>query len=301
MVQGDAPEISDLVIDFDPVTLARRGIRKADVLARLAHPAARRVVESIPEAGDQLDDVAVDQMLYRSHLELQRLHEEFKVGDAMRRYLVPMIDLVRRRAGVRRVRVVDLGSGLGYILRWLAARGDLVEVDLVGADYNASLVSAAQRLADMEGLPCRFVVGNAFELEEPAHVVISTGVMHHFRGDGLAQVFAQHAKSGVHAFVHMDIRPSPVAPVGAWIFHQARMREPLARFDGYWSAVRAHSAAAMRAAIAVGAPAYTTATLDAHFNLAGLFRIFQAVVGVRGIEPAALREVYAPFGGRFQA
>ena len=143
----------------------------------------------------------------------------------MRDLVAPMIDVARRRAGGRRVRVVDLGCGMGFVVRWLAARGGLgPDVELIGADCNRALVTAAQRLAEEERLDCRFVAGNAFALREPADVIISIGVLHHFRGDELAAVFAQHERSPATGFVHVDIRPSPIAPIGSWIFHRARMR-----------------------------------------------------------------------------
>ena len=189
---------------------------------------------------------------------------------------------------------------MGFVLRWLAARGELADVELVGADYNRALVAAAQQLADAEGLRCRFVAANAFSLAEPAHIYTSTGVLHHFRGDDLAHVFAEHERSRALAFVHVDIRPSRVAPLGAWIFHQARMREPLAKFDGFWSAVRAHDRRTLREAIARGAPSFSLATVDARPGLAGLLRIFQATIGVRGDLAAGLRGAYASFGRRFE-
>jgi SAM-dependent methyltransferase len=290
-----APEISDLIVDYEPATLARRDVDKATVLAALARAPrrARAVAAALRDHGGILDRAHVDGVLVRSHLELQRLHEEFRVGEMMRELLVPLLDLVRAATTERPLRVVDLGCGMGFIVRWLAARGQLGDdVDLVGADYNSALLHAARRLAEEEQLRCRFVAANAFSLEHPAHVVMSTGVLHHFRGDALATVFSGHEKSGALAFLHADIRPSLVAPLGAWIFHQARMREPLARFDGYWSAVRAHPAATIRAAI----PArYQVAMVDARPGLAGLLRIFQVAIGSRTGDLAA---AYAHLGRR---
>jgi SAM-dependent methyltransferase len=290
-----APEISDLIVDYEPATLARRDVDKATVLAGLAKAPrrARAIAAALRDQGGVLDRAHVDGVLVRSHLELQRLHEEFRVGEMMRALLVPLLDLVRAATTERPVRVVDLGCGMGFIVRWLAARGQLGDdVDLVGADYNSALLHAARRLAEEEQLRCRFVAANAFSLEHPAHVVMSTGVLHHFRGDALATVFGEHEKSGALAFLHADIRPSFVAPLGAWIFHQARMREPLARFDGYWSAVRAHPAATIRAAI----PAcYHVAMVDARPGLAGLLRIFQVAIGSRTGDLAA---AYAHLGRR---
>ena len=306
---GDwGPEISDLVVDYDPVTLARRDVAKQAVLSGLRGrvPArALRVAErlAVGEA-EMLDRAAVDGVLVRSHLELQRLEEEFRVAAIVAEVLAPLVEFVRARSTARPIRVVDLVCGLGFIVRWLAARARPAlggDVELVGADYNHTLVAAAQRLAEAERLPCRFVAGNAFALREPAHIVTSTGVLHHFRGDALTKVFAQHDEAGVHAFAHFDIRPSRIAPIGSWIFHQARMREPLAKFDGFWSTVRAHDAATLRAAIAAGAPSFATGFLDAHPGLYTMLRIFHGVVGVRDASRADLAHALAGLGRRFEA
>jgi 2-polyprenyl-3-methyl-5-hydroxy-6-metoxy-1,4-benzoquinol methylase len=300
----DLPELSDLIVDYDPQTLERRDVIKRVVIERLtatgAPAAARRVARAVPEHRDVLDRDAVDAILVRSHLELQRLHEEFRVGAMMRDLIAPMIGLAREVTGARRIRVVDLGCGLGFVLRWLAARGGVgPDVELVGVDYNLTLVNAAQRLADEEQLACRFVATNAFALQEPAHVLVSTGVLHHFRGNDLAAIFAQHERSAAVGFVHTDIRPSLVAPLGSWIFHQARMREPLARFDGVRSVVRAHPVDALRAAIARGAPSFSTGTVDARPGLSGLLRIFHSAIGARAVSAERLRTAYAAFGSRF--
>ena len=295
-------ELSDLIVDYDPDTLERRDVTLDTVLARLpAPPSARRMARALASGTGVLDRARADAVLVRSHLELQRLHEEFRVGLLMRDLVVPMIDVARRRAAGRRIRVVDLGCGLGFVVRWLAARGGLgPDVDLIGADCNRALITAAQRLADEERLDCRFVAGNAFALREPADVIISIGVLHHFRGDELAAVFAQHERSPATGFVHVDIRPSRIAPIGSWIFHRARMREPLARFDGVRSVVRAHRADAVCRAAASGAPGFTLALVDARPGLAGLLRIFQSVIGVRGVDGEAVRQAYAGFGRRLE-
>ena len=293
----DQPELSDLVVDYDPHTLERRDVALATVLDRLGPSrSARTVARRLADADGWLDRDRVDEVLVRSHLELQRLHEEFRVGALLCDLLTPMLALVRERTGRSRVRIVDLGCGLGYIVRWLAFGRRLgSDVQLIGADCNRVLVTAAQRLADDEQLGCRFVCANAFALGEPADVIMSTGVLHHFRGDALASVFADHERSPVAGFVHVDIRPTPLAPIGSWIFHRARMRQRLAQIDGVRSAVRAHGVDVLCAAAASGAPSFTRATVDAHPGLAGLFRIFQGLVGVRGVDGVRLQAAYADF------
>lgn len=297
------PEISDLLVDYDPETLARRPVRKQEVLGRLAHRAAPlRIARALVEKDGLLDDAEVDGILVRSHLELQRLHEEFRVGALVRSLLVPLLDVVRGATMERPLRVVDIGCGLGFIARWLAKHGALGDdVELVGADYNRALVDVAGRLAAAEALPVRFVAANAFRLEPRAHVYLSTGVVHHFRGDDLARLFAEHERAGAVAFLHLDIRPSAIAPLGSWVFHQARMREPLAKHDGYWSAVRAHDATALRDAIHRGAPSFACSSVDAHPGIHALVRIFHAFAGVRAGHRAGLETAYAPLGRRVRS
>jgi hypothetical protein len=298
MAQADLPELSDLVVDYDPHTLERRDVSLDTVLGRLGPSrSARAVVRRLASDDGWLERDRVDEVLVRSHLELQRLHEEFRVGGLLCALLTPMIALVRERTGKERVRIVDLGCGLGYMVRWLSAGRRLGSgVDLLGADCNRVLVGAAQRLADDESIACRFVCGNAFALGEPADIIMSTGVLHHFRGDALTAVFADHERAAaVQAFVHVDIRPSRLAPIGSWIFHRARMRQQLAQLDGVRSAVRAHGAGVICAAAASGAPSFARATVDAHPGIVGLLRIFQGVLGVRGIDGARLQAAYEAF------
>jgi len=165
-------------------------------------------------------------------------------------------------AGVEPVRVVDVGCGLGHVLRSIAARGELPEhVELVGVDLNTTLVTEASRLATIEGLDCRFVSGDAFEpgvvIEDGARtVVVSSGLMHHLAPEDLDGFFAAQARLEVAAFVHWDIAPCLWSTMGAWIFHQARMREAVSRHDGVMSARRAHPAETLLAAAGRGAPDY---------------------------------------------
>lgn len=286
----DSPELSDLVVDYDPRTLARRPVTRSSVLRALEACGNRwgvRIARELPAEDDVLDARLVDGVLVRSHLELQRLHEEFLMGLRVVEVLGPLVAALRAVHPERRIRVVDLGCGLGFVVRWLARHGGLPrDVELVGADYNATFTHAARRLAEDESLPCSFVTGNAFHLAEAPTIVTSTGVLHHFRGPALSDVFAQQARAGALAFVHFDIKPSLVAPLGSYVFHQARMREPLARHDGYLSAVRAHDAATLLGA--ARASGLRTALFDGEVGLLRLVRIMHAVVGVT-------EELEAPF------
>ncbi|THA32799.1 class I SAM-dependent methyltransferase [Streptomyces sp. A1547] len=243
-------EISDLITVTDPASGARLPVRRAEVVRRLREagdPRAARIVAALPaDRDDVLDPHAVDRMMIGVHTELQRLSEELRIGERLVHVLRPLFAALRATAGQRGpaepLRLVDIGSGLGYLVRWLAATGALGPgVELVGVDLDAALVGEAERLARAEELDCRFVHGNAFDLPEAATVYVSTGVLHHFRGPALAEFFRAQATSPALAFCHFDIAATRLAPIGAWVFHRARMRHPLGRHDGVASALRAHT------------------------------------------------------------
>ena len=88
------PEISDLIIDYDPDSLERRVVDRARVLSELQsrsmHGAAK-IVASWPHRDGVLDAAFVDGVLLRSHLELQRLSEEFRQGERALSVLGPLI------------------------------------------------------------------------------------------------------------------------------------------------------------------------------------------------------------------
>ena len=305
LARSEWPELSDLVIDFDEGTLARRPVSRERVLARLDELGMRgpaRLVARWPHARGVLDEAFVDGVLLRSHLELQRLSEEFQQGARVARLLVPALRALREHGVPGPHRVVDVGCGPGYVIRWLAAsraRGELDlgnDVELVGCDYNAPFVRAATRFAEAEGLDCRFVTANAFTLAEPATITLSSGVIHHVRGAGLERFLEQ--QRGTRAFIHTDIKPSWLAPLGAWIFHVARMREPLARHDGVQSAVRAHEGRTLYEATRRACPERATWIFDGAPSPVPILSVMQSLVSVapeleaafvRGLGPLARR------------
>lgn len=236
-------EISDLIAAWDPLTRSREQLTVADMTRRLREAGdhrAARIVERMPATDGLLQPEYVDRLLVRVHVELQRLGEELHMAHRFAELLRPVL-ATARAAGGGRLRVVDIGCGIGYIVRALAATGVLGDdVELVGVDFNPVLVAEAARLAADEKLPCEFVCADAFALREEATVYISSGVLHHFAADALPAFFRAQDRPGTAAFVHYDIAATRLAPVGAWLFHRARMREPLGRHDGVASARRAH-------------------------------------------------------------
>ncbi|BFU46654.1 class I SAM-dependent methyltransferase [Krasilnikovia sp. MM14-A1004] len=235
-------EISDLVVRYDPATGAALPVRRADVIGALRAAGDRRgarIAAAIPHHDGVLDAAEVERLLIRTHTELQRLNEELRITEQMAELLAPLLAAIGSDG--ERPLIVDVGCGIGYVIRWLAVTGVLGDADLCGVDFNAGLIAEATRLATAEGLSCRFIHGDAFDLPSRATVYISTGVLHHLRGRQLCAFFRAQADAGARAYCHFDIAATRLAPLGAWMFHRARMREPLGRHDGVASARRAHS------------------------------------------------------------
>ena len=282
------PEISDLIIQHDPATLERLPVRKADVRAvfeKFGNSKALRVINALPERDGIFDSAAIDRLFVIVHSEMQRLAEEFYHGGRVWELLQPVI-LAIRASGVAkndRLRVVDIGCGIGYTVRWLAARSPLAAqgVDLVGMDLNSTLIREATRLARAENLPCRFVHGDAFSPANSGHIYLSTGVLHHFRGDDLANFFRRHELPETQAFLYYDFQPSFLAGPGSWFFHIIRMRTALARHDGVLSALRVHSAQTLVTAARSASPGFATGMYGRKIWRTPLPRVFHSLIGLR--------------------
>lgn len=297
-------EISDLLVDVAPGTLERRPVPKSSVMAALSsqgdHRGAR-LVQQLPVADDgSLDPEYVDRLLVSVHCEIQRLSEEFRHGARMARLLAPVVNALRHSGVPAPYRVVDLGCGTGYVVRWLAANTAWSDVELIGVDLHEPLVVEARRLAALEGLDCSFDLADAFELGNPAHVLISTGVLHHFRGDDLGKFFASHERVGPNAFVHIDFQPSFIAPLGSWLFHRTRMRLAIARFDGVRSAVRAYPLPQIGTATATWAPSFSTWAYAPTVRWTPLPCVLSTIVGARKPIATAVLDELGARGRRLQ-
>jgi SAM-dependent methyltransferase len=295
-----ALEITDLLWRAD-ANGRRLPVVRAEAVERLASLGQRRaarIIARMPATDGVLDTGYVDALGLRVHCELQRLSEELQLARRVADLLAPIVARVREANPGGLVRVVDVGCGLGYVLRWLAATATGGKpalgpgIELVGADLNGTLVRAATELAEREGLTCRFVRADAFRpgavIEEgPSTVVISSGLMHHLGAAELDSFFAAQDRLGVAAFAHWDIVPCFWSTLGAWVFHQARMREPVSRHDGVLSARRAHPASVLLAAAQAGAPGYAPRVLEGVPWHPKAIDVLRPIVGMspRGIEP----------------
>jgi SAM-dependent methyltransferase len=279
------PEISDAIVSFDPVTLQRKPVKKSDLVVQfteLGNHEAVRIVQQIPERDGALDPAAVDKILITSHCEMQRMSEEFQHGKRVAELLKAILNALRHGGVQNPIRIVDIGCGTGFVVRWLSANGSLGDdVQLMGVDFNVALVNEAQRLASMENLRCKFAVANAFRLAEPATILISTGILHHFRDQDLSYLLQQHCRPETCAFIHFDFHSSPMAPWGSWLFHAVRMREPLAKHDGVLSAVRAHNSRYLLDVTRSAAPEFVSAIYGTRLWRLPIPRVFHSLVGIR--------------------
>jgi SAM-dependent methyltransferase len=296
-------EISDEILSFDPDTLQRVPVRKSAVLDKFrSNRRAARIVRAMPDRDDILDPDAVDRRLIRVHCEMQRISEEFQHGQRVAELLRPILDALRSTGVTRPIRIVDVGCGTGFVLRWLAAHGDLGnDVELVGADYHPALIGEAMRLAKEEELRVSFRVANAFRLDPPGSMFLSTGVIHHFRGEGLPGFFRSHDCPETKAFVHFDFLPSFMAPFGSWLFHAVRMRDPLAKHDGVVSAIRAYSGAELVRAAGDGAPGFLRTMYSTRLGVLPIPRAFHSLIGLRPEYQEAFLRALGPRRSRLGA
>jgi trans-aconitate methyltransferase len=287
-------EISDEIVRFDPGTLARLPVEKlsaASAFEALGDHRSVVYVRSLPDAGGLLNEQAVDAALVQAHYEMQRIAEEFEHGQRVTELLRPVLATLRRAGVSPPFRVVDLGCGIGYAVRYLAARGRLGDdVTLLGADFNPALIGEARRLAAREALDCEFAVADAFALPEPGTVYLSTGVLHHFPETALPGFFAGHERPATWAFLHFDFQPSVYLVPGAWLFHVLRTRHPLARHDGVVSARRTWGDRVLTEKARAGAPGFTVGVFGTYLWRTPVRRVFSAVVGVRPEIADAFRE-----------
>lgn len=280
------PEITDLIVHHDPVTLQRLPVRKQfvlDVFAKHRNAQALRAVEPLSAPDGYLDPREIDRLFVTIHWEMQRLSEEFYHGPRVGEVLRALIATVRAGGFTGPVRVADVGCGIGYNIRWLAAHTTLPSqgVELTGVDLNSALVKEANRLSTAENLPCRFLHGDAFSSGHSGQIYLSTGVIHHFRNEALLDFLRRHQRPETLGFLHFDFQPWFLAPYGSWFFHFLRMRTRIARHDGVLSAARAHTAQTLEEAARAAAPEFASGIYGAKIWNTPAPRVFHTLLGIR--------------------
>ncbi len=282
----DQPEITDLIVQHDALSLERLPVRKAEVLAvfsKFRNQLAMRAVRALPERDGILDAVQIDRHLLMVHWEMQRLAEEFSHGRRVWELLRPVIASLRKSGFDGIIRIVDVGCGIGYTLRWLAANlpVDQFGISLTGVDLNSTLIAEANRLSKLENLRCHFLHGDAFSSANSAHIFLSTGLIHHFRGEALVEFLRRHEQSETQSFLHFDFHPWILAPYGSSFFHYIRMRTKIARHDGVLSAARAHRAHTLVNSARQAETKFAVGIYGAHIWNTPFPRVFHTLLGIR--------------------
>jgi 2-polyprenyl-3-methyl-5-hydroxy-6-metoxy-1,4-benzoquinol methylase len=299
------PEITDLIVQHDQRTLERQPVHKqkiVEIFSRFGNRQALRAVLVLPEKDGVLDNREIDALLLTVHWEMQRLAEEFYHGHRVWELLRSVIAAIRA-SGIREtLRVVDVGCGIGYTTRWLAANVALADhnIEVIGMDLNSTLIAEANRLASAEKLPCQFLHADVFSAKHASHILLSTGVIHHFRGEALPEFLRQHDRPGAQAFLHFDFHPWFLAPFGALFFHVLRMRTAIARHDGVLSAARAYDGRTLTEAVRASAPGFAAGIYGAKIWGTPAPRVFHTLVGLRRELVPELRRQLGRFASRLE-
>jgi SAM-dependent methyltransferase len=166
----------------------------------------------------------------------------------------------RRRLPQRRaLRVVDVGSGYGDMLREIAvwAKSRSIDVDLVGVDSNPWAEKAAAEATEA-GAPIRFRTEDAFAYrpEEPPDVIVSALFTHHLGDEALARFIAMtEAEARIGWFVN-DLHRKRFAFHGFALGSRLLRMHPFVQHDGPVSFARSFVAEDWRRALAAaGVPA----------------------------------------------
>ncbi len=195
---------------------------------RVPDPLAVRALDE-----ERMDDPALDQATFTALL------GDLGQANALTLAARPTVDFVRRAARrTQRLRVLDVGSGGGDILRalarWCARHG--VEAELVGVDLNP----LSQRAADAHPapLPIEHRTGDYADQQGPWDVVLSSLVAHHMSEAELVRFLKWMEATARVGWLVNDLRRSAVALAGFRALSAAARWHPIVRHDGALSVAR---------------------------------------------------------------
>ena len=108
-------------------------------------------------------------------------------------YNVPLLERIRQ-AVPPPASILEVGTGTGALAILLAAHG----YDVLGIDNDALVIERAKAFAEHFHVPCRFEVGEGFDLaayEGKFDLAFSSGVIEHFSAEDAARMLREKGKA----------------------------------------------------------------------------------------------------------
>jgi SAM-dependent methyltransferase len=156
------------------------------------------------------------------------------------RITLDWLERLRRVHGLRRLALVDIGSGYGDMLRRIAAWGVMrgVALDLMGVDLNPLATTIAARASPSGTV--RYLTTDVFELSPALRpdAVISSLFAHHLDDRQLVRFLEWMEASARLGWLINDLHRHPIAyRIARWAPHLLRMNR-LVRHDAAVSVAR---------------------------------------------------------------
>jgi SAM-dependent methyltransferase len=114
-------------------------------------------------------------------------------------YNVPLFERIRQTVPAP-ASILEVGTGTGALAVFLAAHG----YEVVGIDNDPQVIERARKLAEYFRAPCRFELGDAFDLGAYAakfDLAFSSGVIEHFSVEDATRMLRQQGKSAHYVLV----------------------------------------------------------------------------------------------------
>jgi len=170
--------------------------------------------------------------------DLRRVNRYLGGGRALTRHLFPMIEA----AGLRRIRILDVGAGSAdipaRIVDWARDRG--IEVELVALDLNEIAVLEA-RSRSVNYPEIKVIRADAMNLpfdDSSFDFALASMFLHHFENDGASELLNSFARVSRVAFIVNDLRRHPVAYYSIKLLTRIFTRNRLVRNDSALSVLR---------------------------------------------------------------
>ncbi len=133
-----------------------------------------------------------------------------------------------------RVRILDVGCGAGYQLKYLLSNKNLKnwQCEFTGMDLSADSIAEAQSLLPDSGV--KFVCRNALDADfdyASYDIVICSLFLHHLSDEQISQLLRLWNKSNVHVLIN-DLHRSPMAWILFRMFALLTAAPAMARYDG---------------------------------------------------------------------